>query len=344
MDTETVEPIADATPTQEAQEEASGGDLRGAIDRAFDSLDAQQDDSQPIEADPQQDEGQQADRERGPDGKFIAKAKEAVEGEQAEGATETRKFEAPSRFSPDAKAAWGAAPEPVKAEINRAITELEQGLSQYKERFEPLKQYDDIARQHGTTMDQMLGAHVNFAKALNTDFVDGLDQICSVYGKSIYDVIAELSGQQPDQAMQQQNKVINDLRAELSSLKNELGGVTTTLQSQTQRQVMEQINQFSQDKPRFDELANDIAFFLKTGRAEKLQDAYDLAERLNPAPQSASLVTAAPAAQSTQAAQPRKGNLSLTGAPSSGSNPANRKPPNTARDAIDNAFASVGLT
>jgi hypothetical protein len=39
--------------------------------------------------------------------------------------------------------------------------------------------------------------------------------------------------------------------------------------------------------PRFEELSDDIAFFLKSGRTKDLAEAYQLAERLNPTPSEA---------------------------------------------------------
>ena len=41
--------------------------------------------------------------------------------------------------------------------------------------------------------------------------------------------------------------------------------------------------------------------------------------------------------------QTRKGQLSITGAPASGSNPVTRKAPATARESLDRSFASLGL-
>lgn len=315
---------------------------RGAIDRAFASLDA----VEPV-AD---------DKSRGPDGKFAPKQAEPVAGPAEKVASEQKPVDAiddaskpvatfaepPKRFSPDAKAAWDKAPEPVRAEITRAVTELEKGLSEYQQRWEPIKRFDEMARQHGTTIDKAMANYVGIEQKLDADPIAGLSQICDNMGFSLRDVAAHILGQAPDQAASATDATTRALKQEIAALKQELGGVTTTIKSQTEQATLKQIEAFSADKPRFDELADDIAFFLDSRRAKDLQDAYELAERLNPAPQT---MAPAPAATTAPAepAQPRKGNLSLSGAPSAGSNPATRKPPSSARSALDDAFARVGI-
>jgi hypothetical protein len=320
---------------------------RGAIDRAFASLEETTKPAEPTTE----------DRPRGPDGKFAPKeTAEAVANPAEKPVSEQKPVDAtvepekpattfvepPKRFSPDAKAAWDKAPEPVRAEVTRAVTELEKGLAEYQQRWEPLKEYDALARQHGTTIDTALKNYIGIEQKLAADQVAGLTQICENMGFSLRDVAAHVMGQTPDQAASATDAANRQLRQELAALKQELSGVSTTIKSQTEQATLKQIEAFSADKPRFEELSNDIAFFLQNGRAQDLQEAYNLAERLNPAPQApapAPAVESAPAAP----AQPRKGNLSLSGAPSSGSNPANRKPPSTARDALDTAFARVGM-
>jgi hypothetical protein len=46
----------------------------------------------------------------------------------------------------------------------------------------------------------------------------------------------------------------------------------------------ESVTKFAAEHPRFEELADDIAFFLTSGRTKDIAEAYTLAERLNPAP------------------------------------------------------------
>jgi hypothetical protein len=327
-------PIREAEPTP-----------RGAIDRAFAALDG--------------------DKPEGAETKEPAKfvAKEATEqasnqpdkadsGQKADAKpdepekTATTFSEPPKRFSPDAKAEWAKAPEPVRAEITRAVSELEKGLSEYQQRWEPIKHFDEMARQHGTTIDKAMANYVGIEQKLAADPIAGLSQICDNMGFSLRDVAAHVLGQTPDQAASATDAANRHLRQEIAQLKQELTGVSTTIKSHAEQATLKQIEAFSADKPRFEELADDIAFFLQTGKAQDLQEAYSLAERLNPDPARSKAINEAIDAfepEAAKPAQPRKGNLSLSGAPSTGSNPATRKPPSTARDALDNAFARIGL-
>lgn len=331
---------AEPTPSRDFSSEPTA---RSSIERAFAAMEAKNkaadtpvviDDAQP-------------GRDRNPDGTFKA-AEKPIEGEikpevaKVETKPVSAAIDAPSRFSADAKAAWATAPDAVKSEVTRAIRELEGGIQQYQQAFEPYKAFDQQLKQNGQTFQEVFDHYTGIEALLERDPIRGLDTICQNLGTSLRDIAAHVMGQPQDQQASQQDAVIRELRNEISELKKGLGGVSTTIKSQQERAIQEQVDAFSVDKPRFDELAQDIAFFLNSGRTKDLQEAYDLAERLNPAPVAAP-APAAQAAQPAALAQTQKGQLSTTGAPSSGSNPANRKPPASARDALDRAFAQAGL-
>jgi len=340
--------------TASQQETRSEPTARSAIDRAFAALEAREKGDTTAAADLKPEGG---DRERNPDGTFKARtddtaAKPVVDTKQASkpedaataDPTKATNFnEAPARFSADAKAQWATAPEAVRAEATRAIKELEGGIEQYRQTFEPYREFDKQLKTNGQTFKEVFDHYTGIEQLLAKSPLQGLDRICQNMGFSLREIAAHVMGQPADQQATQQESVIRELRQELAGLKQELGGVSTTIKSQQEKTVLTQIEQFAADKPRFEELSHDIAFFIQSGRAKDLQEAYDLAERLNPAPQTLAPAPAATAAQQADPAQTRKGQLSTTGAPSSGSNPANRKPPASARDAIDRAFANVGI-
>lgn len=331
---------------------------RNAIDRAFEALELQdKDTSEPVGAEGDEPKG---DRERNADGTFKAKTDTPAENkaEKApdkpqdgdktkEAAKDTAEKpatfgEAPSRFSADAKAAWANAPEPVRAEIHRAVSELEKGIQQYKSEFDPLKPYVEMAKQHNTSVPKALDNYINLERTLMSDPERGMQMVADYAGIDLRAFAAKLAGQTLDEAASKTDQVIRELNSKIANLEQQLGGVSTTIQEQRHQGVLSQVEAFAADHPRFEELATDIEFFIKSGRTQDLQEAYELAERLNPAPQAPA--PAAPAApQPDRAAQTRKGSLSVTGAPSSGSDPAIRKPPSSAREAIDHAFASIGL-
>jgi len=333
-------PEADVSSVQPSNDVTSEPSARSSIERAFAAMEAKNA-AAPV------DDLAQPGRDRNADGTFKATEK-AIEGVvAAEAATPADKpavtaVEPPSRFSPDAKAAWATAPDAVKSEVTRAIKELEGGIQQYQQAFEPYKAFDQQLKQSGQSFQEVFDHYTGIEQLLERDLLAGLDQIAQNSGFSLKQIAAHVMGQPQDQQATQQDSVIRELRNEIANLKKDIGGVSTTIRSQQEKAISSQIDEFAAGKPRFDELSNDIAFFINSGRTKDLQEAYDLAERLNPAP----VTPPAPAAQAAPPADPAqtlKGQLSTTGAPSSGSNPAHRKPPASARDALDKAFAASGL-
>jgi len=340
---------------------------RGAIERAFDTLDAQEAETQEAPAQAKAPETEEkpetvaekpAERERGPDGKFIAKPAEAevkseakpedaqkVDPDKPDAAKPDEAAgqfsQAPDRFSPDAKAAWKDAPESVRAEVGRAITEMEAGIEKHRsgsEQWDTLRDFDQLARTNNTTVKGALERYVAADRQLNTDLVGGLDGIARQYGTSLQAIFAQMNGQQPDQQQTLHDQTISNLQNQVTKLSNELGGVTNNMTHQNEQRALAEIETFSKDRPRFNELTDETARQLKAGFS--LQEAYERAERLNPVPVSPVVAQAAPIAEP---AQPGKGSLSVTGAPSSGSNPTTKKPPSSARESIENAFDAYGL-
>lgn len=278
---------------------------------------------------------------RQPDGKFAPKAgdvppvalKEPVKATDASPLTEP-----PSRFSPDAKAAWAQAPVPVQAEIKRAITELESGLKQKDEMLAPLKPYFDLASQHGVKIQDALGNYVRMEQMLAKDPRAGLTAIAQNFGWTLEQMIAFVSDGKPAAQGQpdQRDQTITILQRELAAIKGQVGTVTQTLEQQRVGEVMRQIESFASQHPRFAELENEILRLLQTGYAADLETAYQYAERLNPAPQTAASAAPGPAPQTRPA-------RSVTGAPNAGSTPGSRPPSSNRREALANAMSQVGL-
>lgn len=258
--------------------------------------------------------------------------------------------DSPARFSQDAKDAWATTPDPVKVEVNRAIKELEQGHTKYKtdaEAFHTIREFDEMAKRGGTDLRTALGKYVGMEQLLRQDNIKGLQAICDNIGIPLREVAAKILGQTPEENASQSDATIRELKHELAGLKQQLGGVTQHITHQRETSLMDNITSFAAkpENSRFDELADDIAFFLKSGRTQDLSEAYRLAERLNPAPAQATVdtkPTASSAAAIDLVAQTQKGSKSINGAPSSGSNPALRKPSKSLDESLDRAFAALG--
>jgi hypothetical protein len=259
------------------------------------------------------------------------------------------KFTAPERFSADAKAAWETAPEPVKAEVHRALRELEQGHQKYKadaDAFGEIREYADMAKQHGTSVKDALTRYTGLERRLTSQDPQtkssAIVEVLRYAGVSPHHFASQILGIRPDQARSQQDDTIYALRRELADLKQQVGGVTSTISEQHKNNTLNEIAKFAENHPRFDELGETIAKLISTGMAGDLAEAYEMADRLSPAVDTAGSQTTATTQTDDLQAQTLKGSKSVAGAPSAGSDPARKgKPSSSIREALRRAQAQV---
>lgn len=352
---ETPEPQAAPEPSPEAAEPKPQPTRREALEKAFKTI---EDDEPVVQQEPKAEgksetKEEAGDQPRGPDGKFVAKegaestpeaAKTPAEGDKAQKAEpdpakeKAPLSEAPARFSADAKQAWKDAPEPVRGEIQRAITELETGLAQKDQQLEPLKPFFEMAQQHGVTVHDTMANYVRMEQALQRSPREGLTAIAQNFGMTLEDMIAQATGGET-QATEKDREIVA-LKNTVQQLSEQVNGVTQSVQKSNEDAVLHEVTTFAEQNPRFDELTDAIAYELNAaqamGQPMSLQQAYDKAERLNPAP------TPEPPAPPAPAAQPRQA-LSVTGAPNAGSNPGTRQPSTNRKEALQRAFSQAGL-
>lgn len=297
---------------------------------------------------------------RDPEGKFAPKdgdkpeSNTAVKAEPKQALPSHTAGEPPARFSPDAKAAWATAPESVRAETARMERELTQGFAKHKESaeaYEAYREFDEIAKQHGKKGADVFREYYNMENALRKDPITGLDHVCQKLGLSLRQVAEHVLGQSPDQNASQQDATIRELRQQNQSLGDRLNRLEGGFNQQQQNAVLQDVSKFAADKPRFDELANDIADLMSPRyneegrvvappRAKDLPEAYALAERLNPAPATASKTEPSAAQTIDLTVQTEKGSKSINGSPTPGSSPAATRPSNSVKDAVKKAFAA----
>jgi len=362
-------PVAEKPPAPEPKPEAKpepSKSNREALEKAFSEVKARKEgekpaaqpkDAKPTEA---QKEPQKPETARQPDGRFAPRegAQQAPEAQQQptqnQGqppAQSSPHRDAPSRFDDAAKSEWQNAPESVKGAIHRTIRELEQGHQKYKadaEAFEPIRKYADMAKQAGQPLDKVLETYVGLEHMIEQNPIGALEKIAQMKGFTLRQVAEHVLGQDPDQQAHQRDHEIMSLKQTIARLEQQVGGVTQTFQRQAEEKTLASVQEFAASHPRFDELAEDIGFFLTAGRAQDLAGAYELAERLNPAPSpSKPLIPAdstAPAQTRTEGQPNPAGQKSISGAPSSGSDPTRSAPPSSSnREALRKAFARQGL-
>ena len=272
---------------------------------------------------------------RAEDGKF------ATKDPNAEPEAPKARVAAPDRFNDLAKTDWDKTPEPVQAEVARMHRELEKGLTEYKAREEPIRQYREMAEKVGVKFEDALSNYVAAEKALHENPMQALAQMAAQYVPGGLEAFARaLTGQtQPQDRSAQENHA---LRQELAQLRQMVQQSTQTVEQQAQERAAAErqaiVDQFAAANPRATEpeVEAEMTRLLTTGYIsrdlppnERLSQAYEAATRLIPAP-------AQEPAPQVEPAQTRV-TTSITGAPRSGSNPQRAEPAST-EDAIWSAM------
>lgn len=300
---------------------------------------------------------------RSPDGKFTAKQPEEgqdgetdVDGGQSAAKTSTTFSDPPKRFSEDAKKSWAEAPEPVRAEVHRAVKEMEDGITRYRQAFEPLKPYAELAQQANTTIPKVLDQYLSLEKTLRENPMEGMQRVANYAGINLREFASQILDEMPDEYLVRQDHTIQELRSHIARLEQQVGGVTQSIENQHRTGIKAMMEEFAAkpEHSRFAELESDIAFFLKSDKIsaglspqEKLAEAYRLAERLNPAPNTQTLGTQPATSSPDAGAHTPKGGKSIKGAPASGSDPAvpakRKGKKSTIDESLDRAFSRASL-
>ena len=208
--------------------------------------------------------------------------------------------DAPKKFMPDAKEKWANVPNVVKRDINNMLREHEEQTAKTAkatERYENIRDFDELAQANGRDLrDSLMRVHhienelaSNPVSALNRILIeagprkpDG--QPVSLFEVAQYIVQQGHQGYQQMVAQQPQAQQQPQANPEVEQLKQQVA------QMQQQQLATSIIDPFRAANPRYDELKEDIAFFLKSGKipagyspSERLEAAYDMAARINPA-------------------------------------------------------------
>lgn len=232
-------------------------------------------------------------------------ASEQVKDQQTERKSEVRdRPEPPARFLPRAKELWRNTPNEVQSEVSRLVREHEAEVQQYRESHqfrEELKEYEELGKQHGVSVKQALDNYVGIERKFAESPPEGFRQLLSnlqmqpqqaishilrAFNVTPQQLAQHISADpnsyvsQAPQVQQQQQPQINP---EVETLKRQNQAM------QEQMAAFMYIEPFAKEHPRYYELEQDIAFFLQSGKipanlspAEKLEAAYDMAERINP--------------------------------------------------------------
>lgn len=302
----------------------------------------------------------------------VAKSDAETERVADRRSSEGRK-EAPARFLPEAKEHWVNTPRTVKAEIERAFADHEAEVTRYREtseKWESIREYDEMATRSGTTLKAALQNYAGIERMLEQDPARAVGTILGnlrgnpqAFGAAIGEVLryagttpqgfAQAVMQNPQAFQQQQRPQQPAPDPMIQQTVQEVQQLKQMLEEQKQDSVRRDLNDniivpFAKEHPRFEELAPDVARFLKSGiiedtygqsltPAQKLQAAYNMAEALKPsttAKRSAALETHTED-EMVEAERPSiAGTKSIKGNLGGGKEPPKSKRPPSIRDAL----------
>lgn len=270
--------------------------------------------------------------------------------------------EPPPRWDQRAKSDWGHAPESVRASVHRMHHEFGrayQALQADQQAMEPIRHFDQMARQQGTSLQRALTNYVGIENKLREDPVAGLDIIVGNLNLrtpdgqklTLRDVAWHVLNQSPEQLkltqaenmQSSQGTQLEQLHQTVNQLAQSVAHMHYERQyAQRLHHTRSAVDRFADTHPRLDELGGVIKREIDLGF--DLPTAYRRAELLYPATQAAQTRTAT--AQTRQANTDR----SISGAPDSGGHSRNGngatprradKTSATPRDAVAKAMRMV---
>lgn len=181
---------------------------------------------------------------------------------------------APAGWSKEAKDAWSALSPVVQAAVTKREQDIQNGVNQLKQRFEPIEQVlaklDPIfQKRSGGNRQQGFTNLANWAMALEQNPAHALVMLARSYGFNIGpNQVVPQQGQQPQpQFNQAVGQAINPLQQKLSALEQRL-------QEREQSASDAQVASWSKDKPHFEAVRHQMGELLKAAATSGNMDGY----------------------------------------------------------------------
>lgn len=292
--------------------------------------------------------------------------------------SEGRKIiEAPARFLPRAKELWNNVPHPVREEFERVMRENETEVQSYREHKqfrEEIKEFEDLATRQGVPVKQALSNYVDIERSFSEDPARGFQKLCQNLNISAPQAIGHILrsanvtpqqliehmqrdpsaytslAQRPmQQTQQQQQSAQRAPDPEITSLKEQVAAM------QAERVQNNIIAPFAREYPEYHSNEQQIAKVLQSGIIEqihgnglsprdKLEVAlFMVAPHAKRVAENQTAPVPSPAVETSPVGDLR-GNKSIKGAPTPGTDGSGRRRGNMSRtEALDAAWAELGL-
>jgi len=268
-------------------------DLRAALEAAFEKDDAEVSQDTNVVNEPDTEVTNEQPRDEA--GKFSAKETQAPTDEPIAPPTAEPEIKAPSSWKPEAKEAYIKAergeqltPQEIKlltAEANRREADYHKGLEGYKTHAQRAREFEQALQPYQQTIQQMgLDGPTAAARMLQVEhtlrYADPatkaamLNKIAQDYG---IDMGVAQNMPQQDPQTQYLMQQLNELRQTQQMWQN-------TIQQQEREKANYELTNFSSngEKTHFEAVRNDMADLLETGKAQSLEQAYEMAIWMRP--------------------------------------------------------------
>ena len=274
-------PVEVATPPPEPKktpEQSRSDAVKKAVDKAF-ADEPKEDEAAAAEpekpaAKPQKSEAKpETDEPAAEQDETAEKASEAKKPDQP---AQHRNENAPEKLAPHAREQWRHVPKVVREDFQRIMQSHEDDTRAYQEdrQFrDDLREYDDLAKKAGVPLKQALARYVDIDKRLtsgdpNTRARTVLEVMQAGNVNPVEFAKAIMAN--PQQFAQQPQARPDPMVAQMAQQVQQL---TQHIQQQEMAQrtapLQAAVDQFTADKPDFEELQEDIAQILKSGMIQK---------------------------------------------------------------------------
>ena len=271
---------------------------------------------------------------------------------------------APSYFSRESLQKWTNVPRVVQREIEQHAARA----AQVTERYERLREFDEIASSNGRDLRESLAEVVRFENLMKANPIAGLNHALSVAGPrkadgqpvSLYEV-AEFIVQQGPQGYQQTMAQANQRFQQQEQTQQQLAQREQQIRIEAETEALRKhvIDPFIASHPNYHEYETTIAYFLKHGNidaslspSQRLEEAYRLAESIHSSQARRSEPRLEPLAvrvdesssDHRRADDNFSGTKSIRGAPATGVDTSSKRKRTMSRgDAISAAMQELGI-
>jgi hypothetical protein len=339
----------------EELEKTEDTSLRAALEDAFDEAGDVNDEPDAGDLDnssqstdengqPRDDQGRwtKAQREH-----FEAQQREQ-EGQQQEAQQQQQpemRMAPPVGWSPAAKAAYAKLPPEVQEAVARREVEINNGFSKLKD-YKGLEEYAEIARNSGTTLREAYDRYKAAEDLLDRDFRGGVMSLCEMYGIHPMQLANEFasifSGQRGAPRAPAMDPQTGLIARELAGMKETVRTLISEREQQEQEAINSHLQSFSESKLYFEDVRQDMADLIRSGKANDLEEAYDKACWMNPQIRDLLIKEqAAPQNAEARVSRARRAAGSLiTGAPAGSTSPSSS---NSIRAALEDAWGDGAI-